>query len=667
MSVYAGSAQLQQNQALQQQQQQQQQQRHQQRLNELLDAVKQEFDFALNEASNFSKVKEDYDLKCNQQTAEMQQIRQTVYELEMAHRKIKEAYEEEILRLKTELENRDRQAHEKQHTNGQYTYPYDQQQPLLHPPPPSQQHGQPTLPPQQQPPSQQQQPHPQQQAPQQQPPPQQGPHPPPQGHAHLSQQLPPPVQHTHGVLSPQVGNNPPSVMKLAGVGKPDSLKESPINPKIEPAAQLQEPAPSGAVAELLSLAIINKSQYLVDPKEKHLHVKEIPPFLLDLDVAKANPDFRKQNPEYYVLYNPALKRELDVELMQSLDHSSVVCCVKFSKNGEFIATGCNKTTQVFDVKTGALVAKLIDDNSSNALHGDADADNAGENGNTDGSPSNLVSNTNGDLYIRSVCFSPDGKLLATGAEDKLIRIWDLATKRIIKILRGHEQDIYSLDFFPDGDRLVSGSGDRTVRIWDLRSSQCSLTLSIEDGVTTVAVSPNGNLIAAGSLDKTVRVWDSSTGFLVEKLDSGNESGNGHQDSVYSVAFSTNGHQIASGSLDRTVKLWNLEGKADAGLLSSGANGQSLSKKSSCEVTYVGHKDFVLSVCSTPDSKFILSGSKDRGVTFWDLVSGNPLLMLQGHRNSVILVAVSFNSLATEGVFATGSGDCKARLWKWRRA
>lgn len=583
MSVYANSTQQQQGQA---QQQQQQQQRHQQRLNELLDAVKQEFDFALNEASNFSKVKDDYDLKCNQQTAEMQQIRQTVYELEMAHRKIKEAYEEEILRLKTELENRDRQVQQKQ-TNGAQ-YPYSYQQPA-----------------------------------------------PPQ-HAHAHQQ--------------------PPVIKLAG--KSESAKNSPRMPKTEPPAAVAPPADK--YQEFSSaVTVIDKSQYVVNPAEKNVHIKEIPPFLTDLDVMKANPEFKKQSPEYYVLYNPAFKRSLDVEMMQSLDHLSVVCCVKFSKSGEFIATGCNKTTQVFDVKTGALIAKLIDDNTTNAVEGEGEG--KGENGVSNGN-----TNANGDLYIRSVCFSPDGKLLATGAEDKLIRIWDLSTKRIIKILRGHEQDIYSLDFFPDGDRLVSGSGDRTVRIWDLRSSQCLLTLSIEDGVTTVAVSPNGKLIAAGSLDKTVRVWDSSTGFLVERLDSGNESGNGHQDSVYSVAFSTNGNQIASGSLDRTVKLWNLEGKADFGLAGAAGNGQSVGKKSSCEVTYVGHKDFVLSVCSTPDSEYILSGSKDRGVIFWDQLSGNPLLMLQGHRNSVISVAVSLNSLGTEGIFATGSGDCKARLWRWKR-
>ncbi|KAM9939599.1 hypothetical protein OXX80_000920 [Metschnikowia pulcherrima] len=626
MSVYASSAQGQPNAASQQQQQ-----RHQQRLNELLDAVKQEFDYAFNEASNYSKVKEDYDLKCSQQTAEMQQIRQTVYELEMAHRKIKEAYEEEILRLKTELENRDRQAHQKNNGAPQYSY----QQPLPQQP---QEHVTTQV-------SQAQAAHQQQQQAQQQ--------------AHQQQQQ----AHQQAQAQAQQQVQQPPIIKPQQP-KLDS-KVSPVASKIEPVPQHQDAY--AAQEQSSALTVIDKSQYIVNPLEKNSHVKEIPPFLSDLDFVKANPDFKKQTPEFYVLYNPALKRELDVDLMQSLDHSSVVCCVKFSKNGEFVATGCNKTTQVFDVKTGALVAKLIDDNNSAASDIEGDGANAGENGgsgvNGSGTPQGF--NVNGDLYIRSVCFSPDGKLLATGAEDKLIRIWNLQTKRIIKILRGHEQDIYSLDFFPDGDRLVSGSGDRTVRIWDLRSSQCSLTLSIEDGVTTVAVSPDGKLIAAGSLDKTVRVWDSSTGFLVERLDSGNESGNGHQDSVYSVAFSTNGHQLASGSLDRTVKLWNLEGKADTGVI-SGSNGQAQSKKSVCEVTYVGHKDFVLSVCSTPDSEYILSGSKDRGVIFWDQNSGNPLLMLQGHRNSVISVAVSLNSSGTEGVFATGSGDCKARLWRWRR-
>lgn len=606
MSIYASNSAA----VAAQQQQQQQIQQHQQRLGELLDAVKQEFDIALNEASSFKQVKEDYDLKYNQQTAEMQQIRQTVYDLEMAHRKIKEAYEEEIMRLKAELENRDRQAQVQHHKlngiEGSQPLPYGTyappQQPVALPPQPQPQPAQPAVASQQQP-------------------------------VHAPQPVP-------------LKQSPRQDAKLVSPKATESEASVPKTEVPQEVGIVSTPDTSS------KLTIVDKNQYIVESAQKAFHDKEIPPFLTDLDVTKANPDFKKQTSEYYLLYNPAFKRDLDVELIHSLDHSSVVCCVRFSKNGEFIATGCNKTTQVFNVETGELVAKLIDDNNANG-----DENGEGKNGSGDG-----VANSSGDLYIRSVCFSPDGKILATGAEDKLIRIWDLTTKKIIKVLKGHEQDIYSLDFFPDGNRLVSGSGDRTVRIWDLRTSQCSLTLSIEDGVTTVAVSPDGQLIAAGSLDKTVRVWDSTTGFLVERLDSSNENGNGHKESVYSVTFSTTGKQIASGCLDRTVKLWNLDGKADS--LSSPGSGAS--KKSSCEVTYVGHKDFVLSVCSTPNNEYILSGSKDRGVIFWDQLSGNAILMLQGHRNSVISVAVSPNSLGTEGIFATGSGDCKARIWKWSR-
>lgn len=600
MSVYTSSAAV-----TAQQHQQQQRQQHQQRLGELLEGVKLEFDLALNEVTNFKQVREDFDIKCSQQIAEMQQIKQTVYELEVAHRKIKEAYEEEILRLKTELENRDRQAQaqQKQKLNGvenktpvlfgAYSQVPQPQKPQLMPPVPPAQSLPGAFPPKEEPRS-----------------------------------------YSPGMVKPEMAK--PLEVKSSGV---------PVAP------QAKQTVPPEQAS---SLMVIDSNQYVVSPAQRASHTKEIPPFLADLDASKNNSEFKKQRPEYYVLYNPAFKRELDIDLIHSLDHFSVVCCVRFSKSGEYIATGSNKTTQVFNVKTGELIAKLTDENSSGA-------DDVGEGGQRNEGVASVSSNSSGDLYIRSLCFSPDDRLLATGAEDKLIRIWDLASKKIVKVLKGHEQDIYSLDFFPEGNRLVSGSGDKTVRIWDLNYSQCSLTLSIEETVTTVAVSPDGLSIAAGSLDTTVRVWDASTGFLIESLDSGSEDGNGHEQSVYSVAFSSDGKKIASGSLDRTVKLWNLEGKNDPLVSGQSFSG---SKKPACEVTYVGHKDFVLSVCLTSNSGYTLSGSKDRGVIFWDKNSGNALLMLQGHGNSVISVAVTSNAEGTEGIFATGSGDCKARLWRW---
>ena len=78
-------------------------------------------------------------------------------------------------------------------------------------------------------------------------------------------------------------------------------------------------------------------------------------------------------------------------------------------------------------------------------------------------------------------------------------------------------------------------------------------LTIEDGVTTVAISPNGEYVAAGSLDKSVRVWDISSGSVIGRLD----GLDGHKDSVYSVAFSPDGECLVSGSLDKTIKMWQL--------------------------------------------------------------------------------------------------------------
>jgi len=105
-------------------------------------------------------------------------------------------------------------------------------------------------------------------------------------------------------------------------------------------------------------------------------------------------------------------------------------------------------------------------------------------------------------------------------------------------------------------------------------------LTIEDGVTTVAISPDAKFVAAGSLDKSVRVWD-MRGYLCERL----EGADGHKDSVYSVAFSPSGRDLVSGSLDKTIKMWELA--APRGVP------QQTPKGGRCIKTFEGHK-----VCST---------------------------------------------------------------------
>lgn len=159
----------------------------------------------------------------------------------------------------------------------------------------------------------------------------------------------------------------------------------------------------------------------------------------------------------------------------------------------------------------------------------------------------------------------------------------------------------------------------------MESGKCLFVLTVGDadmkdaGVTSVAISPDGRLVAAGSLDRMVRVWDTQTGHLLEKLE-------GHKDSVYSVAFAPDGKSLVSGSLDRTLKSWDLT------LI--GRNGQNGAARGSlCKSTFSGHKDFVLSVAVSPDGKWAVSGSKDRGVQFWDQATTASQFMLQGHKNS----------------------------------
>lgn len=326
--------------------------------------------------------------------------------------------------------------------------------------------------------------------------------------------------------------------------------------------------------------------------------------------------------DWLVVYNPKAARSISIDLMHTLVHENVVCCVRFSHDGRYLATGSNRIATLFDVKTGERVAAFVD------VEGVAQ---------------------DGDQYVRSVAFSPDGRLLVTGSEDQIVRVWSVAEQKLLCRLTGHTQDIYSADFMPNGREVISGSGDRTVRIWDVEGSgTLKTTFTIgnieqgrDGGITSVAVSPNGKYVVAGSLDRTIRLWDVESGQALETLE-------GHRDSVYSVAFAPDGRHLISGSLDKTIKVWQFD---SAETISRGI----------CKYTILGHKDFVLSVAGAPpDGRWIVSGSKDRSVQFWDSQSGTTQLMLQGHKNSVISVAIS----PTGACFATGSGDCRARIWSY---
>ncbi len=82
--------------------------------------------------------------------------------------------------------------------------------------------------------------------------------------------------------------------------------------------------------------------------------------------------------------------------------------------------------------------------------------------------------------VQSIAFSPDGKLLASGSDDKTIKLWDTATGDV-QTLEGHSGSIQSIAFSPDGKLLASGSGDETIKLWNIATGNLQQSIDV-DGI-----------------------------------------------------------------------------------------------------------------------------------------------------------------------------------------
>ena len=114
-------------------------------------------------------------------------------------------------------------------------------------------------------------------------------------------------------------------------------------------------------------------------------------------------------------------------------------------------------------------------------------------------------------WVRSVAFSPDGQLLASGSDDNTIKLWQPGTGNQIRTLTGHSNWVISVAFSPDGQLLASGSWDKTIKLWQPSTGEeiCTLT-GHSDSVDSVAFSPDGQLLASDSDDKTIKIWQLSS-------------------------------------------------------------------------------------------------------------------------------------------------------------
>ena len=154
--------------------------------------------------------------------------------------------------------------------------------------------------------------------------------------------------------------------------------------------------------------------------------------------------------------------------------------------------------------------------------------------------------------VRGVAFSRDGTTVASAGNDSTVKLWNVATRTIIRTLE-HESRVVAVAFSPNGNLLASHSYD--VNLWDFATGRKIATLFKTYGGGPVAFSPDGTILVAGSPDNRVRLWEVSTHREIATFVHG-EIG----PSLYTVAFSPTTQVLASGSQDGTIKLWDVSTK-----------------------------------------------------------------------------------------------------------
>ena len=237
--------------------------------------------------------------------------------------------------------------------------------------------------------------------------------------------------------------------------------------------------------------------------------------------------------------------------------------------------------------------------------------------------------------VSAVAFAPDGQTLATRGDDNCVRLWDMGSRRHVKLLgyRGiWGQFCGSLAFAPDGKTLaIADDSARAVHLWDVPARCERATLQQRTGFGALAFSPDGKLLATGCHDGSVRLWDIATRREVCTLE-------GHTQGIMYVAFAPDGKTLASGSSDSTVRMWDVAQR-------------------SAITTFRGHPGMVKSLAFSPDGKKLVSAGVDSSVRLWDTVSKQGLTTLRGPS---VTLAVAFSPDGKR--LATGASDGTVRVW-----
>jgi WD40 repeat protein len=260
---------------------------------------------------------------------------------------------------------------------------------------------------------------------------------------------------------------------------------------------------------------------------------------------------------------------------------------------------------------------------------------------------------------RSVTFSPDGKTLASGGADHVVRLWETGTGKPVAELKGHAGSVWSVAFSPDGKTLVAGSGlldpggtkyiGGEMMVWDV--TRLAMTATHKDHARVVnhlSFRAGGKNLASAGDDGTVRLWEVEGGKLkglrmvYDAAAVPARLRKRPPDAVSSAAFSPDGKLLAFDRNDGAVVLWDVDAGREKAAVEAGLG-------------------FVRRLAFSPDGK-ALAAAGDRGIKLWDVASGKESAALTGHKRVVFSVAFSRDGRS----LVSGSNDGEVKLWDLAR-
>lgn len=383
--------------------------------------------------------------------------------------------------------------------------------------------------------------------------------------------------------------------------------------------------------------------------------------------------------------------EIGAEALTAAGHTEEVWSVAFSPDGHRIVSGSSwGAIKIWDAETGAetlsIQSHVTDTIWSVAFHRDGKFLTS-ESGarivqTWDLETGDCISTCEGPIeWTNEIAVSPKSPRRAArcSPDDDIIHIVDCDSGTEVLTLQGHSEQITSAAFSPDGRLIASGSEDKTVKIWDAVTGYELLTLQGHTWpVCSVCFSPDSRRIASGSDDKTIRIWDLES----SAKDSTFLGHFGHLDEVESVCLTLDGRRITSASRDGTVKIWDTKSRDNIRTLeyelgpkisvaASPPDGRRIAVAGHGETTFVVISDAesgaTISTCGISCNGplalslhgYYVAAVWRRHIKIMDAEDGRHVSMLIGHRGNITSLAFSTKDYH---IIASASPDGIIKIW-----